>query len=229
MKFLKNKLVVAALCFVVAMIVSLVLVPSNNNNDEMTDVIKVSSTISENTRLTENMLKSVSVNSDSVPNGAIINKDDVVGKYSKVTLYSTDFITEEKLSTIDTESNLYALKIGECAISITPKTLAKSVSGNLLIGDAVMLYGYDTQSKSMNVDSGKWYFEVLAIDNSKSENVSGVDLEDSSDIVPAAITLKAISEEQIRSITNMEMNNDIQVVFAGRGEEAATLLGKAVE
>lgn len=229
MKFLKNKLVVAALCFVVAMIISLVLVPSKNNNDEMTDVIKVSSTISENTRLTENMLKSVSVNSDSVPNGAITNKDDVVGKYSKVTLYSTDFITEEKLSTIDTESNLYALKIGECAISITPKTLAKSVSGNLLIGDAVMLYGYDTQSKSMNTDSGKWYFEVLAIDNSKSENVSGVDLEDSSDIVPAAITLKAISEEQIRSITNMEMNNDIQVVFAGRGEEAATLLGKAVE
>lgn len=114
------------------------------------------------------------------------------------------------------------------AISVTPKTLAKSVSGNLLIGDVVQIYAYDTQAKTLNEDSGRWYFEVLAIDNSKSENVSGVDLENASDIVPAAITVKAISPEQVKSIVEMEMNNDIQVVFAGRGETAATLLGKAV-
>jgi Flp pilus assembly protein CpaB len=228
MKFLKNKIVVAALCFAVAIVIAFVLVPSSNKHGETTNVIKVSSTITENTKITEKMLKEVAVSSDSVPDGAITDKNDVVGKYARVALYPSDYIINDKLSTIDTESNLYSLQSGEMAISVTPKTLAKSVSGNLLIGDVVQIYAYDTQAKTLNEDSGRWYFEVLAIDNSKSENVSGVDLENASDIVPAAITVKAISPEQVKSIVEMEMNNDIQVVFAGRGETAATLLGKAV-
>lgn len=224
MKFLKNKIVVAVICFAVAMLIAVILVPSQNKSGETTTVIKASKTISENTKITGDMLKEIAVSSDSVPGEALTDKDDIVGKYAKSNIYSSDFITDEKLSAIDTESNLYSLRDGEMAISITPKTLAKSVSGNLLIGDAVQLYGYDTQAKVLNQDSGKWYFEVLAIDNSKSENVSGASLDNSSDIVPAAITVKVTSEEQARSIVGMEMNNDIQVVFAGRGDIADKLL-----
>lgn len=229
MKFLKNKIVVAALCFAVAIVIAFILVPSTNKRGETTNVIKVNTVISENTKITENMLKEIAVGSDSVPNGAITDKNNIIDKYAKVTLYPSDFIIEDKLSKIDTDSNLYALQSGETAVSVTPKTLAKSVSGNLLIGDAVQIYAYDTQTKTLNEDSGRWYFEVLAIDNSKSENVSGVNIDEASDIVPAAITVKAISQEQVKSIVTMEMNNDIQVVFAGRGETAATLLGKAVK
>ena len=66
----------------------------------------------------------------------------------------------------------------------------------------------------------------MAIDNAKSENVSGANLNELSDIVPASITVKATSEEQVKSIVNMENNNDVQVVFAGRGEEAKELLNR---
>lgn len=51
-------------------------------------------------------------------------------------------------------------------------------------------------------------------------------LNELSDIVPASITVKATSEEQVKSIVNMENNNDVQVVFAGRGEEAKKLLNR---
>ena len=37
---------------------------------------------------------------------------------------------------------------------------------------------------------------------------------------------KLTSEEQVKSIVNMENNNDVQVVFAGRGEEAKKLLNR---
>ena len=67
---------------------------------------------------------------------------------------------------------------------------------------------------------------LKAIDNAKSENVSGANLNELSDIVPASITVKATSEEQVKSIVNMENNNDVQVVFAGRGEEAKKLLNR---
>lgn len=222
----RNKIVVAVICFVAAVIIAFILVPSKSHDGEMINVIKANKTISENTKITEEMLKEVTISADSVPNEALKMKNGIVGKYTKTTIYPSDFITDEKLSSIDTESNLYALEEGETAISVTMKTLSKSVSGKLLIGDAVQLYGYDTQEKILNKDSGKWYFEVLAIDNTKSENVSGASLDKASDIVPAAITVKATSTEQVESIVNMENNNDIQVVFAGRGEEAARLLGK---
>lgn len=224
MKILKNKIVVAAICFVVAGLIAFIIVPSQKKPDGAVEVIKVSENISANTKITEDMLKEVAVSSDSVPDTALKDKKYIVGKYAKVNLYTEDFIVDEKLSSINMENKLYDLEEGEKAISITPKTLSKSVSGNLLIGDVVQIYGYDTQNKQMNPNSGKWYFEVVAIDNSKSENVSGADLESTSDIVPAAITIKVNSDEQIQSIVEMEMNNDIQVVFAGRGETAKKLL-----
>lgn len=224
MKILKNKIVVAAICFVVAGLIAFIIVPSQKKPDGAVEVIKVSENILANTKITEDMLKEVAVSSDSVPDTALKDKKDIVGKYAKVNLYTEDFIVDEKLSSINMENKLYDLEEGEKAISITPKTLSKSVSGNLLIGDVVQIYGYDTQNKQMNPNSGKWYFEVVAIDNSKSENVSGANLESTSDIVPAAITIKVNSDEQIQSIVEMEMNNDIQVVFAGRGETAKKLL-----
>ena len=217
----KNKIVVAVICFVIAMIIAFIIVPSKNHDGERVNVIKVTKTISANTKITDDMLKEVNVEYDSVPSEAIRSKSDIVDKYAKSTI-----ITQEKLSVIDTSSNLYSLKDGETAVSVTMKTLSKSVSGKILIGDAVQLYGYDTQEKEINPDSGQWYFEVLAIDNAKSENVSGANLNELSDIVPASITVKATSEEQVKSIVNMENNNDVQVVFAGRGEEAKKLLNR---
>lgn len=81
------------------------------------------------------MLKEVNVEYDSVPSEAIRSKSDIVDKYAKSTIYPSDFITQEKLSVIDTSSNLYSLKDGETAVSVTMKTLSKSVSGKILIGE----------------------------------------------------------------------------------------------
>lgn len=223
---LKNKTAIAIVCFVLAGFIGFIIVPVNDNVGEKVNVIKVSKMISENTKISEDMIKSVSCNKDDVPSEALTDKKDIVGKYANVNLYPTDYITNEKLSVIEVGSNLFNLNEGEMAISITPKTLSSSVSSNLLVGDAVQLYGYNTEEKAINEDSGKWHFEVLAIDNSKAENVSGVSLDEVSDIVPAAITIRVTNEEQVKSVVNMEMNNDIQVIFSGRGETADELLGR---
>lgn len=223
---LKNKIVVAVMCFVLATVIAFIIVPTQDHSGEQVTVVKVNKTILENTKITEDMLKEVSVDYDSVPEDAIKSKSEIIDKYTKTTIYTSDFITKEKLSVIDTQSNLYSLKEGETAVSVTMKTLSKSVSGKLLAGDVVQVYGYDTQAKELNQNSGNWYFEVLAIDNAKSENVSGANLNDLSDIVPATVTLKATSEEQVQSIIEMENNNDIQIVFCGRGETAKKLLNQ---
>ena len=64
------------------------------------------------------MLKEVNVEYDSVPSEAIRSKSDIVDKYAKSTIYPSDFITQEKLSVIDTSSNLYSLKKTEKLLSV---------------------------------------------------------------------------------------------------------------
>lgn len=63
----KNKIVVAVICFVIAMIIAFIIVPSKNHDGERVNVIKVTKTISANTKITDDMLKEVNVEYDSVP------------------------------------------------------------------------------------------------------------------------------------------------------------------
>lgn len=46
----KNKIVVAVICFVIAMIIAFIIVPSKNHDGERVNVIKVTKTISANTK-----------------------------------------------------------------------------------------------------------------------------------------------------------------------------------
>ena len=57
----KNKIVVAVICFVIAMIIAFIIVPSKNHDGERVNVIKVTKTISANTKITDDMLKEVNV------------------------------------------------------------------------------------------------------------------------------------------------------------------------
>ena len=91
----KNKIVVAVICFVLAMIIAFIIVPSKNHDGERVNVIKVTKTISANTKITDDMLKEVNVEYDSVPSEAIRSKSDIVDKYAKSTIYPSDFITQE--------------------------------------------------------------------------------------------------------------------------------------
>ena len=99
----KNKIVVAVICFVIAMIIAFIIVPSKNHDGERVNVIKVTKTISANTKITDDMLKEVNVEYDSVPSEAIRSKSDIVDKYAKSTIYPSDFITQEKAINVTKE------------------------------------------------------------------------------------------------------------------------------
>lgn len=68
---LKNKIVVAVMCFVLATVIAFIIVPTQNHSGEKVGVVKVNRTILENTKITEDMLKEVSVDYDSVPDGSM--------------------------------------------------------------------------------------------------------------------------------------------------------------
>lgn len=224
MGFLKSKVVLAVTSFVLSFLVIFIIIPKNNEQ-EIVKVVKTSKIISANTLLTDDMLTTVSVDKLSVPAGSITDKNEIVGKYSITNIYPEDYITVNKVSDVDTTGGLHVLKDGETAVSLTLDSLAHSVSGKIIEGDAVWIYAYDNETKQLNPNSGKWCFEVLEINNSKGQTIEEAKNDGSSDaLIPQTVVLRAKTMEQTESLTFMENRCSVQIVFAGRGEKAQQLL-----
>lgn len=79
------------------MIIAFIIVPSKNHDGERVNVIKVTKTISANTKITDDMLKEVNVEYDSVPSEAIRSKSDIVDKYAKFNNISIGFYNTGKI------------------------------------------------------------------------------------------------------------------------------------
>ena len=202
MKFFKNKFVIGIFCLILALVVVVMVMPKNTG--KTVDVIKLNNTVDANTQITDNMVRKVTIPEDANVSGAITEKEKVVGKYTTTQIYKDDFIVDGKLSDSPTNSNLYALNNGEEAISITVKDLASCVTGNLIEGDVVSIYYYDTTEKKVIENPLLKYVEVLATSNSSGVDVSTAAMdENQDDNIPTTLTLK-VSREQAEALTKME-------------------------
>lgn len=226
MRLLKNKVFIAVICFVLAAVISFIIIPRQKKDTDIIQVVRTTSTIPENTYLTGNMFKLIEVSAGSVPDNAITDIESVVGKYSTTVIYSGDNIIAEKLSSEPTDSGLYALNADEYAISIQIEDLAKGFSGKLLEGDVVSVYGFNDTTKTMETYPDLKYVKVLAVTNSKGEDLAKAKQEDttSSDaVIPAAVTLK-VNENQAKELVQLTNTGKAHIVFAGRGAVGESLL-----
>ena len=146
----------------------------------------------------------------------------IIGKYATTNIYTDDFITSEKLSTVIPNSNFYkADGKNTFAVSIGLKSLSGGVSGKIMAGDVVSVYGYNIERKEVVAYDDLKYIEVLSISDSKGNDL-GSDLENK-DNIPATVTLMA-NGNQIKELILMENTGNIHIVFAGRGEMAQQFL-----
>ena len=132
----------------------------------------------------------------------------------------------DTLSLTDTE--LYDMDNTErLAISVSVNTLASSVSGKLLPGDVVSVYGFVNETKMLAEYADLRYLEVLAVTNSSAEDLSSrkYDSEkDSSDkVIPATVTL-SVNQNQAEELVVLENTSSLHIVFVGRGNLSRKLL-----
>lgn len=231
MRIFKNKYVVFALCMALSAIIAFVIVPTNNDNlTSQVEVIRVTRQIEKNTIITEDMLEYVAVMPLNLPENIIKDKQSIVGKVSAITLLPQDNLIPEKF--IDaysiTNKEFYDMdNPDKLAVSVSVKTLAASVSGKLLPGDVVSLYGFNTDSKTFVLHDDLMYVEVLAVTNSKAEDLdkrqAGLESDTSDVVIPSTITL-SVNRNQARELIELENTGNIHVVFIGRGETSQGLL-----
>lgn len=212
-----NKYAVAALCFLVAGIIAFGVIPMQSRKTANgVDVIQVKSMVAKGTRIEEKMLETV--NRINVPTGSITDKNTVIGKYAVTDIYPGDYIIPDKITASESENNFHKADAQKdrYAISVTMDSLSSSVSGKVKEGDVVTVFGYSKDGGGLIYLPELAALEVLSVSGSKGETVNN-------GTVPETVTLLA-SLEQAKQLVTLEMNGNIHLAFAGRGDDAKNLL-----
>lgn len=222
MKLIKNKYFIFALCMLLSALIAFIIIPKQNKLKGDIEVVKVNRNITANTQITEDMLIISKALGDKLSDKVIRDKSKIIGKYATTNIYTDDFITSEKLSTVMPNSNFYkADGKNTFAVSIGLKSLSCGVSGKIMAGDVVSVYGYNIERKEVVSYDDLKYLEVLSISDSKGNDL-GSDLENK-DNIPATVTLMA-NGNQIKELILMENTGNIHIAFAGRGEKSQELM-----
>lgn len=230
-KYIKNRYVIFALCLILAGVIAFVIVPkSNKNMAELVDVVKVTRQIEKNTQITEDMLEIKQLPKQAVTENTITDKKKIIGKVASVQLLPEDNLVMQKFTDISSVSDkaLYEMDGSEkLAISVTVDSLASSVSGKIMPGDVVSVYGFLNETKMLSEYTDLQYVEVIGVSNSSAEELStrNADSEtDSSDkVIPSTVTL-SVNRNQAQELVVLENTSNIHIVFVGRGEISRKLL-----
>lgn len=230
-KYIKNRYVIFALCLILAGLIAFVIVPkSNKNMAELVDVVKVTRQIEKNTQITEDMLEIKQLPKQAVTDNTITDKKKIIGKVASVQLLPEDNLVMQKFTDISSVSDkaLYEMDGSEkLAISVTVDSLASSVSGKIMPGDVVSVYGFLNETKMLSEYTDLQYVEVIGVSNSSAEELStrNADSEtDSSDkVIPSTVTL-SVNRNQAQELVILENTSNIHIVFVGRGEISRKLL-----
>ena len=230
-KYIKNRYVIFALCLILAGVIAFVIVPkSNKDMAELVDVVKVTRQIEKNTQITEDMLEIKQLPKQAVTENTITDKKKIIGKVASVQLLPEDNLVMQKFTDISSVSDkaLYEMDGSEkLAISVTVDSLASSVSGKIMPGDVVSVYGFLNETKMLSEYTDLQYVEVIGVSNSSAEELStrNADSEtDSSDkVIPSTVTL-SVNRNQAQELVILENTSNIHIVFVGRGEISRKLL-----
>ena len=230
-KYIKNRYVIFELCLILAGVIAFVIVPkSNKNMAELVDVVRVTRQIEKNTQITEDMLEIKQLPKQAVTENTITDKKKIIGKVASVQLLPEDNLVMQKFTDISSVSDkaLYEMDGSEkLAISVTVDSLASSVSGKIMPGDVVSVYGFLNETKMLSEYTDLQYVEVIGVSNSSAEELStrNADSEtDSSDkVIPSTVTL-SVNRNQAQELVVLENTSNIHIVFVGRGEISRKLL-----
>ncbi|MBQ8766890.1 MAG: hypothetical protein IJZ16_08795, partial [Clostridia bacterium] len=142
---------------------------------ELVDVVKVTRQIEKNTQITEDMLEIKQLPKQAVTENTITDKKKIIGKVASVQLLPEDNLVMQKFTDISSVSDkaLYEMDGSEkLAISVTVDSLASSVSGKIMPGDVVSVYGFLNETKMLSEYTDLQYVEVIGVSNSSAEELS---------------------------------------------------------
>ena len=96
---MKNRTIIGIICMVLAVAITFLIAPVVNNlTSDTTSVVRLAKDIKQGSPITEADIEEVKVKTDTMPNGVIVKKNEVVGKFASSNLFAGDYFTKAKVS-----------------------------------------------------------------------------------------------------------------------------------
>lgn len=231
---MKNRTIIGIICMVLAVIVTFAVAPLVNRlTSDTVTVLRLSQDVAGGSQITEEHLESVTVKKDTLPDGVVNSKAEIVGKYATSDLYAGDYLTAAKIagdskSAGDVLASLDGTKV---AVSVTIDSFAAGLSGKLENGDVISIIVVDKDTKEASIPGAFKYVKVIT-----TTTAGGIDQdnivrnEDGSYEVPSTITV-LVNTTQAKLLAKYESEYTMQaaLVYRGTQENAKKFLDKQDE
>lgn len=216
-KLLKNRVVLAAVSIVLALVLATMFYLSVGSTADKQEVVTITEEVPAGTQIEDSMVKITEVGGYGLAENAATDKSQVVGKYALADFAPGDLILESKVSDsiLDSSDMLRSLDGSHTAISVGINDFADGLSDKLMTGDIVSCIITDDQSTFIPPELT--YVQVLAVtDASGVDQQSEQKTEDSENM--ATVTLLA-TPEQAQLLAGYDENAVIHFSLVYRGDE----------
>lgn len=206
----KKKIFVMLLAVLVLIVVAIFILPQIKKGylGETVTVYMPSENISSGTQITEEIIKQKSMPTEFVDKEKLIDKEELIGKYTKNKVFATDYFTKEKIANPEEQ----ALYEDTNLIAVTLSKLAASVGAKISPGDYVNVYGYTEGFEGANKITfpDLQGIEVAYILNNQGKPVTD-NGENGASSVPDVVVLKAKTQQQVDELLKLEYTTKVHL------------------
>lgn len=220
---MKNRTIIGIVCMVIAVVITFVIAPVVNNlASDTTSVIRLAKDVKQGAPITEADIETVKVKTNTMPDGVLKNKREVIGKYATSNLFAGDYFTKAKVSgEANTADDVFASLDGsKVAVSVTIDTFAAGLSAKLQNGDIISLIVTPKNTKETEIPEELTYVKVVTTTTAGGiDKDSVIKNDDGSYELPSTITV-LVNTEQAKLLAQYEGNADMQAALVYRGDKA---------
>ena len=231
MKLLKNRILLSALCLVLAAGVSFFLLPRFYESKSATVlVLRAAQDITSGTEIQEKHLVSAEVGSYGLPEDIMNDKSLIIGKIAQTDITKGEFLFPPKLGGTIANRRLDHIAVNnQCLVTISVPSIAAGLSSHLRSGDIVTVAVFadkspDGQSASPQVIIYPELkeLEVYSAENARAQDTAQVrkqqakNQSSTSDPIVKAVTL-IVTEAQAEKLIQAEYTGKLHLVFEKRG------------
>lgn len=218
---MKNRTAIGIVCIILAVAITFGISPLVNKMTEgKTQVVIFSKDIAKGAKITDGDLTLTELSKNGMPEKAIKDKKEIVGKYANSDLYKGDIATSVKFSDNANSSDKVLSSLGKdkVAMSITVTSFAGGLSGKLQNGDIVSIYVTE-KDKDTTVPPELKYVKVITTTTSGGVDENEVQPnEDGTFDLPATVTV-LVSVKQAAKLASYEKNASMHIALVYRGDE----------
>jgi pilus assembly protein CpaB len=232
---LKNRMVVGAMCLVLAAIISFGLLPRlYKDRSATTEIVRLRQNIEYGTTVTDDMLITVEVGSYGLPEQVIRANSDIVGLVAGGTVYAGEnlwrecFITEDEYRANERLLD-YDLTGGMCLVTISLPSDSAGIAGYLRPGDIVDVYNCRESSEIDGISQVSEALASVKVCNVLNEDLQSLDIVEEQweqdtegqwsdyDFAPAYVVFY-VNDAQAQILMSLERDNALHLTLRGEAK-----------